>query len=329
MAERQKLTILSSTVFRATLLAVVLSYFAVGCYWMQVTYRWSLSIVEELAMYQRIIKEPWWLILFYSSELGGSVGIVFRFIASIFALYSAIIFLKEGEKALPKIKSKAAAAILFEGLYYMTYIPTVILGFAYTIAASQKLWYFEPTPPWIITFMIAGVSCLMMVAVVMPCLLKLRATIAKGNAKEVAKWGSITGLSYLFVTFWLNYSIAWAMTLVYWPERAQPGIEIIYRPHNTISFTITVIGLLLISLAGLKTLMPAIKGRIQEVNLRRLGAIMLAVGAYFIIQLLIYYSIGGYYSEPTTWMELSSPFHNPDFWCLSFILPGLYLTAKR
>jgi hypothetical protein len=329
MAEKQKSSILSSTVFRTTLLAVVLSYFAVGCYWMQVTYRWSLSIVEELAMYQRIIKEPWWLILFYSSELGGSVGIVFRFIASIFALYSAIIFLKEGEKALPKIKGKAAAAILFEGLYYMTYIPTVILGFAYTIAASQKLWYFEPSPPWIITFMIAGVSCLMMVAIVMPCLFKLRATITKGNTEDVAKWSSITGLSYLFVTFWLNYSIAWAMTLVYWPERAQPGIEILYRPHDTISFTITVIGLLLISLAGFKTLTPAIKGRIQEVNLRRLGAVMLAVGTYFIIQLLIYYSIGGYYSEPTTWMELSSPFHNPDFWCLSFILPGLYLTAKR
>jgi len=329
MSEKMQTSMLDRKSFRLTVLVVVLAYFMVQCYWIWVTSRWSLHMGEDLAMYQRLIKETWWLTAFYLSELGGSVGIVFRFIASIFALYPAIIFLKEGEKALPKVKGKAATAILFESLYYLTYIPTVYLGFAYPIAASQKLWYFEPTPPWIITFMIAGVSCLMMVAIVMPCLLKLRATIAKGNAEEVAKWGSITGLSYLFVTFWLNYSIAWAMTLVYWPERAQPGIEIIYRPHNTISFTITVIGLLLISLAGLKTLMPAIKGRIQEVNIKSLGAVILALGAYFIIQLLIFYSIGGYHSEPTTWMELSSPFHNPDFWCFSLIFPGLYLLAKQ
>jgi len=329
MGEKTQISILNRRSFRLTVLVAVLAYFAVQCYWIWVTSRWSLHMGEDLAMYQRLIKETWWLIAFYLSELGGSVGIIFRWIASIFALYAALVFLKGGEAALPKIRGKAAAAILFEGLYYLTYIPTVYLGFAYPIAASQKLWYFEPTPPWIITFMIAGVSCLMMVAIVMPCLFKLRAIIAKGNVEEVAKWSSITGLAYLFVTFWLNYSIAWSMTLVYWPERAQPGVEILYRPHDALSFTITIIGLLLISLAGLKTVMPAIKGRIQEVNLKRLGAIMLALGTYFIIQLLIFYSIGGYHSEPTTWMELSSPFHNPDFWCFSLIFPGLYLLAKR
>ncbi|MEM0314306.1 MAG: hypothetical protein QW056_06825 [Candidatus Bathyarchaeia archaeon] len=328
MSKESKSKILSKTSFRVSAVLVVLAYFAVSCYWMYTTYRWSLSMVEELAIYQRIIKEPWWLAAFYLSELGGSVGIIFRFIAAIFALYSAVVFLKYGEAALSKIKGKAAAAILFEGLYYLTYIPTVILGFAYPIATSQKLWYFEPSPPWIITFMIAGVSCLMMVVVITPCLFKLRAKISHGTSDEIVKWSSITGLTYLFIMFWLNYSIAWAMTLVYWPERAQPGIEILYKPHNIVSFALTVVGLLIISLGGLKTLMPSIKGKTNQVNLRHLGAVMFALGIYFLITLTIYYSIGGYYAEPTTWMELSSPFHNPDFWCFSLIFPGLYLLIK-
>jgi len=283
----------------------------------------------EFDAYQKIIKEFWWLVAFYSSELGGSVGIIFRFIAAVFALYSAIFFFKNGEAAFPRMKRKVAAAILFEGLYYLTYIPSVILGFAYPIAAAQKLWYFEPSPPWVITFMIAGVSCLAMVVVIVPSLFKLRAKIVHGSASDIAKWASITGLSYLFVMFWLNYSIAWACTLVYWPERAQLGIEILYRPHNMISFPLTIIGLLIISLACIKTLMPAIKGNTSEVNLKHLGLVILALGLYFLITLVLYYAAGGYHAEPTTWMELSSPFHNPDFWCFSLIFPGAYLATAK
>jgi len=320
-------SILSKSSFRLAVLMVVLAYFAVGCYWLVVTCRWSPSMIMELETYWKIIKEFWWLALFYSSELGGSVGIIFRWIAALFALYAAILFFKRGEEAVPRIKGKVASAILFEFLYYLTYIPSMILGLTYPIAAARKLWYFEPTPPWIITFMIAGVSCLAMVVAIAPSLFKLRSKILHGSAAEVAKWASITGLSYLFVMFWLNYSIAWACTLVYWPQRGQPGIEILYKPHNMISFPLTVIGLLLISIACLKTLMPAINGRASEVNVKRLGAVMLALGTYFLVSLLLFYMAGGYHAEPTVWMELSSPFHNPDLWCISFIFLGAYLVA--
>jgi len=322
-------SLLDKRSFRLAVLVVVLAYFGVQCYWIWVTSRWSLHMGEDLAMYQRLIKETWWLIAFYLSELGGSVGIVFRWIASIFALYAALIFFRGGEAVLTKIRGKAEAAILFEGLYYLTYIPTVYLGFAYPIATTQKLWYFEPSPPWTITFMIAGVSCLAMVIIIAPSLFKLRAKIAHGQAQDVSKWASITALSYLFVMFWLNYSIAWFATLVYWPERAQPGIEILYRPYNMLSFALTVFGLLAVSLACLKTLLPTIKGKMNEIKLKNLGAVMLALGCYFLIELIIFYSIGGYHAEPTTWMELSSPFHNPDFWCFSFIFPGLYLLMSK
>lgn len=327
--QSKETNLLGNFSFRLMIFIVVLSYFAVGCYWLSVTYRWSLSMGVELELYQRMIKEFWWLIVFYSSELGGSVGIIFRWIAAVFALYSATIFLKVGETALPRIKEKVAIAILFEALYYLTYIPTVILGFAYPIAEAKRLWYFEPSPPWVITFMIAGVSCLAMVAIITPSLFKLRAKIVKGQPSGVVKWASITGLSYLFVMFWLNYSIAWACTLVHWPERAQPGIEILLRPHNMVSFPLTTVGLLMIALACLKILTPAIKGKFSEVNLKHLGMVVLALGLYFLITLILYHAAGGYHMEPTTWMELSSPSHNPDFWCVSLIFPGAYLATRK
>lgn len=328
MIESKQTNVLGRVSFRISILIVVLAYFALGLYWLSVTYRWSLHMIVDLPLYQELIKETWWLVTYYSSELGLSVGIVLRFIAGIFALYSAVIFLKGGESSLPKIKSKVGVAIFFEGLYFLTYIPSAILGFVYPLAERQHLWYFEPTPPWLIVFLVAGLACLAMVVVIAPSLFKLWSRIAHSAPKqEVIKWSCITGVSYIFIMFWFNYTLTWTATLVYWPERAQPGIEILYNPLAIASFLVTSIGLLLIAASSLKVTMPAFKGRPTEINLQKLGYVMLAFSFYFIIMLIIYVVAGGYYAQPTTWMEIIGP-HNPDLWCAFLILPGIYLVAK-
>jgi len=310
------------------ILIVILAYFGVGCYWLRVTSIWSTHMVVALEEYAKLVKEIWWLATFYSSELGLSVGIVLRWIAGVFALYSAVAFLRRGEDALPKIKGKVAAALLFEGAYFLTYFPSVVLGYLYYIAYTQGLWYFEPRPPWLIPFLVCGIACLPMVFVLAPLLFKLRSKVLHASKLEIARWSCITGAAYLFLAFWLNYSLAWVATLVYWPERAQPGIEILMDSINLASFLLTVVGLLAIAASYLKVTLPLIRGKVEELNLKHLGYVMLAFGLYFILMFVFYFVKGGYHAEPTVWMELSGPLHNPDFWCASFIFPGLYLSFR-
>jgi hypothetical protein len=236
--------------------------------------------------------------------------------------------MKDGSAALSRIRGKAGAAILLEGLYVLTYAPSAFLGFVYPIAESRNLWYFEPPPPWIIVFLVAGLACLAMVVVITPLIFKLGLRIIqKGSANEIAKWASLTGVGYLFAMFWWNYVMCWVATLVYWPERAQPGIKIIYNPIAAASFTITVAGLLLVAIFVLKVVMPAVKGEPSGVDKRKLGYALTAFSGYFILMLILYAVAGGYYKQPTTWMEIIGP-HNPDHWCAFLILPGIYLAAK-
>jgi hypothetical protein len=88
-----------------------------------------------------------------------------------------------------------------------------------------------------------------------------------------------------------------------------------------ISFLATTLGLLFIALYALKGVMPAVKGS-PEVDRKKLGYTMLFFSAYFILMLMLYFAAGGYYAQPTTWMEIIGP-HNPDLWCMSLILPGI------
>jgi len=285
-------------------------------------------MIVNFSLYQELLRESWWLATYYSSELGVSVGIVFRIVAGVFALYSVIIFLKKGESFLTQISGKIGAALLFEGLYLLTYAPSVILGFVYPLAEKQHLWYFEPTPPWLIVFLVAGVACLAMIVTIVPSLFKLRSKIVRHASKsEIIKWSSITGIAYLMFAFWLNYTLTWAATLVYWPERDQPGIEILYNPVAITGFLGTVIGLLFISLSCLKVTLPAVKGRPENVNIRNLGYVILAFGCYFLLMQILYIVAGGYSAQPTAWMEIIGP-HNPDLWCVSFIFPGICLIVK-
>ncbi|MEM0313490.1 MAG: hypothetical protein QXQ41_02955, partial [Candidatus Bathyarchaeia archaeon] len=162
---------------------------------------------------------------------------------------------------------------------------------------------------------------------IVPPIFKLWSKIHSGSIKELARWACVTGVAYLFAMFWWNYTMAWVATLIYWPERAQPGIEILHNPVAAASFVLTALGLLFVALYALKVLSPAISGSLEKLKLQKLGYLMLFFSCYFIIMLVLYVVAGGYSAQPTTWMEIIGP-HNPDLWCISLILPAAYLILK-
>jgi len=324
LEKTDKANLLGSFSFRVSIFIVILSYFALGTYWLYVTCRYTPSLILNFSYYREMLKETWWLVTYYSSDLGLSIGIIIRWLAGVLALYTAFRFLRGGENSFNKIRRKVGIAVLLEGIYILTYGPSAFLGFIYPIAMAHNLWYFEPNPPWVIVLLVNGLACLAMVVVIAPPLLKLGLGILRGSLRrdEIIKWSCITCVAYIFAMFWWNYTMAWFATLVYWPERAQPGIEILGSPIASASFFATVLGLLFIALCALMAVMPAIKGHPERISYNKLGYIMLVFSAYFIFMLVLYFAAGGYYAQPTTWMEIIGP-HNPDLWCMALILPGI------
>ena len=64
---------------------VVCAYFAFVSYWLIRGVIWSDKMISDYALCQALIKVPWRIIMFYSSELGAAVGVAFRSIAGCFA----------------------------------------------------------------------------------------------------------------------------------------------------------------------------------------------------------------------------------------------------
>lgn len=313
---------------KISVLIVIFSYFAVALYWFVMSTFWAFHIVDAYYYYQEMTRSTWWTLLFYSSELGGFVGTLFRLIAGVFAVYCAVLFYLKGGESLELIRKPAAWALIFEGSFYLTLIPSVVIGLVFPFA--ENLWYFEITPPGLVVFLVNGLACLIMVLVIPPILFILRSKIVKKQqAKDIIKWSCITGVAYLFVVFWFNYLLAWLASLVVWPERAQPGIEILYNSVDLIHFSITVFGLLLVAVLGFISVFSAIKGESDKIKVKLLGVTMVGLGVYFILIFGLYALVGGYYAHPTVWAELLSPKHNPDFWCMALIPPGLFLLKNQ
>jgi hypothetical protein len=161
-------------------------------------------------------------------------------------------------------------------------------------------------------------------SVVMP--VALGTLFLKLNMKKPAagaiKWGLIAGTAYIFV-LWLNYTTQW------WSDVIISSIDIItITPLSTFNFALTAIGLLLLALyAGVYTKRSFGTEALAGLNLKKAGAIIIALGLYFDVSWL-------------SWTLFASPsqngiaytffmFHNMDLWLLSLPLVGLPLLLYK
>ena len=309
---------------RALILIPIIAFFVWCSYWFVVSVRATAQLISEGSFFVQQTRVGWWTAIFYATEVTPSAGIVFRWIASILALYSALVFVKKGRQFIPAVKGKVANALLLEGANYLTMIPVVVSGFTYPF--MEGLWYYGETPG-IVVFLLNGLATLATVIIIPLFIFKLRSKIVhESPVEEIIKWSCLTGAAYLFV-FWFVYSISWLASLVPWNVRAQPGVEILYNPLDMASFLLTAFFLLIVMLYGWVTLIPAARRR-SPPSLKRLGVLMTGLGIYFVAILTIFFLYGGYHAHPTIWMEILGPVHNPDCWCVALIPIGLYVTLK-
>jgi hypothetical protein len=264
------------------------------------------------------------MILFYGSEgVAGSVAIISRAIAGAFAFYAAFLFWRKKDTAMPTVRKSATAALVFEAVFFLALIPSIITAIAYNLT-SENLFYFGHTPGILLLYGTV-IPCLAIVLVVPPLLLKLRAAIKhEASNQEIIKWASLTGVAYLFVVFWFTYSMLWAgVTVPYTRVYEEYGLTFLLQPTNLLSFSLTVFGLLALAIATLITTLPAIKKQTTQPNLTRIAVILLAFGSYFIFNTFYYYLTGGYAAHPSVWYEVIGPLHNPNLWAIALVFLGV------
>ena len=306
-------------------LVVVTVYFVYAIYYAASGMRDSIGMLSNEYIYTSLSQNSWWwMFLFYGSEgVSGSISIISRAIAGAFAFSAAFLFWRKKDTMMPKIRKSAIAALLFEAIFFLALIPSIIAAIAYNLT-DENLFYFGHTPEMLLVYGTV-LPILVIVLVVPPLLLKLRAKI-KHDApqEEIVKWASLTAVAYMFVVFWFSYCMFWMGETVPYPNvYPQWGLNFVLQPANMLSFSLTVFGLFALSIAALRTVLPAIKKQPMQLNVARIGAIMVAFGSYFIFNVFYYYLTGGYQANPSVWYEVIGPLHNPNLWAIALVVLGI------
>jgi hypothetical protein len=255
------------------------------------------------------------------TDVSGSVGIVFRFLASLIAVAAVIFYF--AKKGIPEATAfKVLRWILvLEALYWVPLVLSGVWGvLPVSATVSNYILTVQISLPLLIT---TGIPCLVSSIAIPIALFKLASKLKPNKpAKDAIKWGLIAGTVYVFV-FWINNTAMWVSTLM------SKGIGYLTAyPVNLLSFALTTIGLLALGVFTAfftkKSIGTETWGKLK---LRTVGAVIVALGLYFLWNYLTWIFFGGDY----LWSDWYAWFlgHNLDLWMLSLPLVGLPLLFNR
>jgi hypothetical protein len=152
--------------------------------------------------------------------------------------------------------------------------------------------------------------------------------------KGAIKWGLIAGTLYVFV-FWLNNATSWIIVVM------EKGTEYVTAyPDHVLSFGLTTIGLLALAVYAAYFTKKSIGTESwQKLDLKKIGAIIMALGLYFLVIYVMWLAVGTKMEYvpaldkvvDVKWSNWYAWFlgHNMDLWALSLPLVGLPLLFER
>jgi hypothetical protein len=238
--------------------------------------------------------------------------LVFRFSAGIIAVVAFIFYFTKKSLSAPTTLRILKWILVFEALYWLGLLTSGILG----VMPASRL---ESNVGSLIT---TGIPCLVSSITIPLALFKLASKLKPNKPlKEAIKWGLIAGTIYVFV-FWLNNAGMWIITVM------PRGIEYLSYPQNLLSFAVTTIVLLALAVfTAYFTKKTVGTETLEKLELRTLGAIITALGLYFLWNYLTWIFFGGDH----LWSDWYAWFlgHNLDLWMLSLPLVGLPLLFKH
>jgi hypothetical protein len=249
-------------------------------------------------------------------DISATIGLVFRFAASIIALVAIIIYFAKKKISKPRTYSILRWVLVFEGIYWLGLIATA----GFSVQSFGSLVLRNRSLISLLDSLLLSVIPTVIESVILPITLFVLAFKLNPNKplKGAIKWGLITGTIYILV-FWLINTSIWIGVA------QQKGTEYLTAyPENLLSYILTIVGLLALTVyTAYFTKKSSGAQTLQELKPRIIGGIILALGLYFLWNYLSWIFFGGDY----LWSYWYAWFlgHNMDLWMLSLPLLGLPL----
>jgi len=287
------------------LLIVTLSYFLFNFHSM-----FTLSWIGEWARTPGSFNTT----IFYE-DITATVGLVFRFAASIIALASVFFYFARKGFSKPKAYFIVRLVLVFEAIYWLGLLTS---GGAGVLSLWRSLGHRSAMT--LLNSFVTSTLPALLESILIPVALFILAYKLSPNrpTKGVIKWSLISG-TVIAVVFWLLNTGIWMLTI------RQKGTEYLTAyPQMMLSFLSTIIGLLVLAIySGYVTKKYSGTESLQELNLKPIGVIILGLGLWFLWNYLTWIFFGGNYlwSEWFAWLLG----HNMDLWLLSLPLLGLPL----
>jgi len=257
----------------------------------------------------------------YFEDVVGFISTFFRFAAGIIA-FAAIVYYFAKKTISRKTVFKVLRWIaVLEGLYWvLAFLPTGYFevrdlfftrGFGHMSSMAVLNSFTLNTLPVLVESIATPIALFILAFKLNP----------NKPLKPAIRWGLIYGAVYAFVLWLLNTTL-WISVI---REKSKGTSYLTSYPQNLLSFILTVAGLLALALY---TSGFAVKSRnaesLQELNLKVVGVIILALGLYFLWNYLTWIFFGGW-SDWYAWFLG----HNEDLWILSLPMLGAPLLFVR
>ncbi len=221
--------------------------------------------------WERITNNPTFAFYIYIEDVVAAVGMATRLVASIIAVSAVAYYFRKEMPPTNKLYRILKAILILEAIYWF--------GLAATAGVEV---YTSITGPAVslIGVMISPIPSVME-AIVFPIILLIFAFKLNPNKPQnAAKWALITGTLLIFV-FWLTNTSIWLSIISY------PGWSgVTNYPINEVSFVLTIAGLLALAIFTAGYTVAYSRGKPPVLNLKIVGVIILALGAYFLWEYL-------------------------------------------
>ena len=291
-----------NTPVKVGLLAVVLSYFLFTLH--------ALFTLEWIGEWSRGRSFSF---ITYIEDISGTIGIVFRFVASIIAVAFVVYYFSRDFPSKAKLFKILRWVIVFEGIYWLglstsagANVRSVLMMISRNSAATSVL----------NNFVLNAVPSFVE-SIVLPIVLFILAykLSAANPFRSVVKWALIAGTLYV-LTFWLLNSSIWVYTVM-----VKGYSYLTVYPQHLISFAVTLFGLLALTIYAAYLAKKSVD--VGFVSWRSVGVVVLSLGMYFLWNYLswIFFGSTSFWSAWYAWFLG----HNLDLWMLSLPLLGLPL----
>jgi hypothetical protein len=304
------------TPLKAGILIVVIAYFL---YTLHATFT-----LEWWGEWDRIAGGSFRFVILVE-DIVAFVGIVFRFAASIIAFGAVLYYFTKKSISKPAVYKILKVILVFEAIYWLGLTATTY----FTLASFVRFLGHQSILATLDSLAL-GVIPSIIEAIVVPIVLFILAFKLNPNKplKSAIKWTLITGTLYI-ATFWLVYTSIWdsiiqtqgLQYLLFVPMQVNGVETLVLHPEHLISFITTAFGLLaLVIYAAYFTKKSKGAETLQQLNLKRVGFIILGLGMYFLWNYISWALLAG-----AVWNNWYAMFlgHNLDLWMLSLPLLGL------